>query len=288
MTGGLGNQMFQYAFGRRLAEKHSAELKLDLGFYSDKKLNSSYGAVREYDLEMFNIREAIATDDEIARLSKRTTNRQIDRLLDKILGVKETVLREPHYHFSQAAFNAPDNRYLIGYWQSEKYFADIENVIRADFTFREPPSKKASEILERVKNSNSVGVHVRRGDFLVHPLNGVYGVDYYRIGEQHITERVSDPHYFVFSDDIEWCRDNLRFAGPTEFVDDEFDGHKLRDDFRLISACKHFIIANSSFSWWAAWLGENADKVVVAPHSWALDQTIDKSEMYLPGWIRVK
>ncbi|HEX6123838.1 MAG TPA: alpha-1,2-fucosyltransferase, partial [Pyrinomonadaceae bacterium] len=105
--------------------------------------------------------------------------------------------------------------------------------------------------------------------------------------EELILKRVSDPHYFVFSDDIEWCRTNLSFAGPTRFVDDDFGPRKFRDDLRLMSACKHFVIANSSFSWWAAWLNPDSDKTVIAPTEWFRDPSLDTRDLIPEEWLRI-
>lgn len=284
LTGGLGNQMFQYAFGLRLAEKHGTELKLDITFYSDPRFNDP---PRTFDLGIFNITATLATDEEIGELSRRVKNDLAERVLSRVLGVKKSHVREPHYHFSEEAFNSPDDVYLNGYWQSTKYFQDIYAKLRQEFSFKDPPCEKAKPILERIEGTESVCVHVRRGDFLTNPLNGIHGTEYYDKGSEIIQKAKTGAAFFVFSDDIPWCKQNLHFNGETTYVDDDFEPFKFRDDLRLMSRCKNFVIANSSFSWWAAWLSESPDKVVVAPPSWAADPTIDKSEMYLPGWIRV-
>jgi hypothetical protein len=284
LTGGLGNQMFQYAFGRALAERHETELKLDLNFYSDPKWNNV--PFRTYDLDIFNIREILATEDEIASLARRVRHDLADRVLNRLLGTKRSHIREPHFHFSQTTFDAPDNVYLSGYWQSEKYFAGVRDLLRGEFSFREDPSARAVEILREIKSTNSICVHVRRGDFVTNPLSGHYGVEYYKKGEEIILSKVNDPTFFVFSDDIDWCKANLNFKGPTSFVSDDFGSRKFRDDLRLMSACKHLIVANSSFSWWAAWLNENPE-TVIAPNKWVTDVSFDTSDLIPSGWIRI-
>jgi hypothetical protein len=285
ISGGLGNQMFQYAFGRELALRHNTELKLDLGVYTDPKQREE--PPRSFDLDIFNISADVASDEEIFRLAKRVRNRFADRVLNRLLGVKKGHLRESHFHFSEAAYNAPDGVYLSGYWQSPKYFRGAEELLRREFTVRDAIIENAGPIFNNIARTNSVCVHVRRGDFVVNPLNGLYGVDYYKKAEELILERVTDPHYFVFSDDIEWCRSNLSFAGPTRFVDDDFGPRKFRDDLRLMSACKHFVIANSSFSWWAAWLNPDNGKTVVAPAEWFRDPTLDTKDLIPKEWLRI-
>jgi hypothetical protein len=284
VTGGIGNQMFQYAFGRALAERHKTEVKLDISFYSDPKWNVP---PRTYDLDIFNIHEKFATQEETSKLSKRLNFDIGDRILNRMFGVKRTHIREPHIHFSEIAFSSPDNVYISGYWQSEKYFVQIEPLLRREFTFREPPSANAEKILSRIGSTNSVCVHVRRGDFLTNPLNGVYGTDYFKDAEKVILRNVSDPTYFVFSDDMEWCESNLRFEGPTVFVSDDFGERKFRDDLRLMSNCKHFVIPNSSFSWWAVWLSNRTGNIVIAPKRWLTDPTIDTSDLIPKAWIRL-
>jgi hypothetical protein len=276
--------MFQYAFGLRLAEHHKTELKLDLSFYSDP---ASFDPPRTYDLDIFNINASIASDSEIRRFAQRVNHDLTDRVLNRIFGPKKTHVREPHYHFSEIAFNSPDNVYLNGYWQSTRYFHDVESRLRQEFSFRDPPCMAAKPILERIESTESVCVHVRRGDFLTNPLNGLHGREYYDKGAEIIRRSKSNLSFFVFSDDIPWCRENLEFNGDMRFMDDDFEPQKFRDDLRLMAACKNFIIANSSFSWWAAWMNQHPAKIVVAPPSWATDPSIDKSEMYLPGWIRI-
>jgi hypothetical protein len=284
LTGGLGNQMFQYAFGRRLALKHGTDLTLDLRAFSDPRWNNPR---RTYDLGIFNINENFASDDEVNKLANRTRFEFADRVLNRLFGVKRTHVREPHFHFSKEAYHSPDNVYLSGYWQSEKYFSDVEDQIRADFTFRDRMHPGAESVFERIKGEESVCVHVRRTDYITNPTNALYGSEYYRAAEEVVRERAITPAYFVFSDDIEWCKNNLRFRGETHFVSEDFGPWKARDDLRLMSACKHFIIANSSFSWWAAWLNPVAGKTVVAPDRWFRDKSLNTRDLIPAGWIRI-
>jgi glycosyl transferase family 11 len=284
LTGGIGNQMFQYAFGRRLADHHKTELKLDLGFYSDPVLNVP---PRTFDLDIFNITSEVASDKEIKKFAKRVNHDLTDRVLNRIFGVKASHIREPHFYFSEAAFNSPDNVYLSGYWQSEKYFGDIEPKLRRDFTFKDPINDLAKPILEKINCTESVCVHVRRGDFLTNPLNGLYGKDYYVAASEIVSSGKPDKAYFVFSDDVEWCKENLQFDGETTFVDNDFGPRKFRDDLWLMSECKHFIIANSSFSWWAVWLNTNPRRTVVAPKAWFQDRSLDTRDLIPDNWVTI-
>lgn len=279
--------MFQYAFGRYLAYKHNTELKLDLSFFANQIPGKKNHVFRNYDLGIFNIQENIATEEEILRFSKRTKNDLLDRLLNRIFGVKRGHLREPHFHFSEAAFNSPDNTYLSGYWQTSKYFAEIESIIRSDFTFKEEIAEKAKPLLHQIKSTNSICLNVRRGDFVTNSFHGSYGVDYFQKADEIIKQRVSDYTYYIFSDEIEWCEANLKFEAPTVFVSHEFAGKKFQDYLRLMSSCQHFIIPNSSFAWWAVWFNQNKEKIVIAPKAWFSDSSMDTSDLVPSEWIRI-
>jgi Glycosyl transferase family 11 len=287
LMGGLGNQMFQYAFGRYLAHIHQAELKLDLSFLSDRTPRKGHQVFRNYDLDIFNVKENFATPKEVFHLSKRFRIPFFDKVLNKILGVKKSYLREPHFHFSENMYNAPDNVYLEGYWQTEKYFAPVRSIIRSDFTYKNEWGAPVKELLAQINQANSVCVNVRRGDFVVNSFHGAYGIDYFQKAGEIIKNKIAHPTYFIFSDDMEWCEGNLKFAGPTVFVSHRFAGEKFRDYLRLMTACKHFIIPNSSFAWWAVWLNENPDKIVIAPEKWFNDSRVDTKDLAPPGWIRL-
>jgi len=282
--GGLGNQMFQYAFGKNFAHKTKNELKFDLSEFE----NAENTAVpRKYDLDIFNVKAEFATADEAFRLSKRTNNHFIDRILNRAIGFKKSFILEPHFHFSETVFDHPDNIYLHGYWQSEKYFAEIEPQIRQDFTFREEMTDKAKEMLEKINNANSVCVNVRRGDFVTNDFHGSMGTEYYQKAEAVIKAKTNGETYFVFSDDVEWCEANLKFDAPTVFVSHDYAGKKFQDYLRLMAACKNFIIPNSSFAWWAVWFNNNQERIVIAPKKWFGDPNFDTKDLIPPDWIRV-
>lgn len=287
LKGGMGNQMFQYALGRRLAHKHGSELKFDLGFFAEDDQGNPNHVVRNYDLDIFNVAGSPASAAEISKLAKRTNNTFLERVLNKIIGPKASHIREPHFHFSESAYNAPDNVYLDGYWQTEKYFADAEDLIRSDFTFKEDVGVEAREILREIEATESVCVNVRRGDFVTNPFHGALGTDYYRQGEEIINARTGAEKYFVFSDEVEWCEANLKFDRPAVFVSHKFAGRKFQDYIRLMAACKHFLIPNSSFAWWAVWFNVNSNRAVVAPKQWFSDSSWDPKDLIPEDWIRI-
>jgi hypothetical protein len=186
--------------------------------------------------------------------------------------------------------NTPKNVYLDGYWQSEKYFREIKDVIRSEFQVKYPQDTKSQEIGKVISSTQSVSVHVRRGNYASNPRvnshHGTCAVEYYQECAKTIEGKLSSPHYFVFSDDIAWAKVNLDFHYPTTFVDHNDPSHDY-EDLRLMSMCRHHIIANSTFSWWAAWLNANPDKIVLAPRQWLNDPAIDTRDLLPSNWIRV-
>lgn len=277
LMGGIGNQMFQYAAGRRLAIKHKTILKLDLTFLLDRtpRKNSTY---RDYELGAFNIQENI-----------------VDPLDNKILMVKQklkliNLVNELHYQFHESTLSAPDNSYLEGYWQSEKYFKDVEDLIRNEFTVKFKAEGINKKIAEEINSCEAVSLHIRRGDYASNPeinkYHGLCPLEYYQKALKKITSCIENPHIFIFSNDPEWAQKNLDFEHPFKFITNNI-GDKSYEDLRLMSLCRHNIIANSSFSWWGAWLNRNPDKIVIAPRKWFNDPSINTDDLIPENWIRI-
>jgi hypothetical protein len=288
LMGGMGNQLFQYALGRSLALYHNTEFKMDTSFLLDRTVKAANFVFRDYDLGLFNIKELFASGEEVNTLNKKILkNKKLDRIFKKITGTGSTYFREPHFHFFPGIFKLGDNVYLDGYWQSPKYFARYEQVIRQEFTFKNPVAANTEPMMAAIKNSNAICVNVRRGDFVTSSMHNVMGLEYFKTAEQKIQERVSDPHYFIFSDDIPWCRENLHFTGQVTYVSHEFAGHKFGDYLHLMTRCKHFIIPNSTFAWWAAWLNTSPGKMVIAPAKWFHEPGIDTTDLVPAEWLRI-
>ncbi len=284
LIGGLGNQMFQYAAARQLAHHHNTDLFLDVTRVASYSL-------REYELDVFKINAKIATPYLLKQVAFS--------LKDAVrLGIRhffsgETIIqyiKEQTPDFHEQVVSLPDNICLEGYWQSEKYFSEIVDIIRTEFSFVNPPSAINQELLEEICGYNSVSVHIRRGDYISNPktmeFHGVLGIDYYTRALNLIRKNVKNPHIFVFSDDISWGRKNLKIDLPIQFI-----GHngaeKDYEDLRLMSNCKHHLIANSSFSWWGAWLCENPDKVIYAPKKWFNAPGINAGDLIPDSWFVV-
>lgn len=285
LSGGLGNQMFQYALGKHLANKHQTELILDASIFSTQTL-------RNYELNVFSITEKHITAGQIRKYvssqSSGALKNIIEKIQNRISGYKMII--EKHFHFDPEILNSPKNSYLTGYWQSEKYFETSEMLIRKSFVFREPQNEKNRAILEAISSSNSVSIHIRRGDYVsnstTNSVHGTCDVAYYNDAVSRISKFVKDPVFYIFSDDIAWARENIRISDEHYYVEGN-EGTQHYEDMRLMSNCRHNIIANSSFSWWAAWLNNNAAKIVIAPRKWFADNNRNTKDLLPEKWIKL-
>jgi hypothetical protein len=288
LIGGLGNQLFQYAAARRLSCMLQTTLKLDATYFKAHKL-------RTYSLHPFNIQEVFASPGELGQVegrSRKGLDRIIFRLGQKLkLRYQWTVIRESYTGLlDPRVINASGDVYLSGYWQSEEYFADIQDVIRREFTIEYEQDPQSKEIAQMIDNTQAVSIHIRRGDYIsdprTHQVHGICDLEYYQECARQIAEKVAQPHFFAFSDDPRWVTENLRLEYPITFVTHN-DVSKGYEDLRLMSMCQHHIIANSSFSWWGAWLNSNPNKTVFAPRKWFNDSRYDTNDVIPHTWIKV-
>jgi hypothetical protein len=266
LIGGLGNQMFQYAIARRIARNRHELLKLDITSYQDYKLWN-------YTLNHLNIIENIATPAEIKAVKSQNH------------------IRERFFHFDPAVLSLkPDSDiYLDGYWQSEKYFKDIVADLRREFTVKTAPAAENARLITAIKGCNSVAIHIRRGDYVSNPIiyqyHGVCPLDYYLRAMARLKAIVVNPHYFIFSDDQAWTGEYFQLEDQLTFVTVNGLDHGY-EDLRLMSHCKYHIIANSSFSWWGAWLADYPEKLVYAPSKWFNQPDINTNDL-LPEGFRI-
>lgn len=273
LKGGLGNQMFQYALGRALSLEHVVPLTLDLGFLLSRSSRSNF-TPRNYGLDVFNISAEIIKEKE----------NFLKKICRKVLPLPG---KEKFFSFDPKILKLGPNVYLDGYWQSPKYFEKYAEIIRKDFTLEEPLVGKSAELLEEIKNCASVGIHVRRGDYVGNARHPVLDESYYKRGLEYISRKSKIDKIYIFSDDMGWCKENLQFNHPTAYVGTEHAGKYGEGHMVLMSNCKNFVIANSTFSWWGAWLAQNPDKTVVAPQKWFFDPKMDTNDLILDGWIRL-
>jgi hypothetical protein len=285
LMGGLGNQMFQYAMGRRLALHHQTELFLDCTFLNTE---NPLHITREYELGIFNIHAQIATEKELKKF--KTSNGIVSRIRNIFPGLfTYKQITQKSHAFNPAILRAPDNSWLNGFWQSEKYFIDIENTIRTDFEFKSPVQGSNKTLAEKISSCESVSIHVRRGDYTkpeVLAFHGMCSPDYYYQGIETLSKKTTIQELFLFSDDTAWVKQNMQFRLPVTYIDHN-TGKNSFEDMRLMSLCKHNIIANSSFSWWAAWLNAHKNKTVIAPKTWIADKQVETTDVIPENWLQL-
>lgn len=283
--GGLGNQMFQYAMGRSRSLACGTTLRLDVSDFA------GYGLHQGFELgRVFGCDFQLASKQEVRALLGWRGHRLCRRVLMHRIAAPLRGTRfivEPHFDYWAGISASPAHCYFAGYWQSEKYFRDHENVIRADFSFRESLDGPNAGWASRIGHSMAVSLHVRRGDYAANPrtlaVHGLCSLDYYRLAVDFIASRVAAPEFFVFSDDISWARAHLDIGFPCHYLDHN-KGPASHTDMRLMSLCSHHIIANSSFSWWGAWLNPVPGKIVIAPRRWFADGRA-VCDLIPEGWV---
>lgn len=283
MSGGLGNQLFQYACARSMADRLGTELLLDLSAYGRQPASET---PRAFGLDVFRVRYRAASEEDLRPFAQHFGNRW--RRWSARFSGSTQLLAQTGYGFDVRAEQAGPGTYLIGHWQSERYFSANADRIRADLAPVEPFDSNDEALIRRMSGSTSVSVHVRRGDYVTNPVTSAHhptcGPEYYLRSSEHVLRSHPDARFFVFSDDIPWAKEHLHFAAPVEFIDGpDRPAHK---DMLLMSRCKHHIIANSSFSWWGAWLNADPLKMLVAPRVWYHDPAIDSRDLLPPNWIR--
>ena len=275
LHGRLGNQMFQYAAARALAERLGVGLALDCR----AALQRGEGVLtRVFNLDL--------TDAKT--LPPLRTAAPLRYALWRALGQSPRIRRERGLGYNAAFRDWGDDSYLHGYWQSEKYFADIADRIRADFTFPAFSNTKNAQMADRIRASTAVSLHIRRGDYLALTAHVQCDQTYYETAlAQILNSAEAEPTVFVFSDDPQWAKDNLPL--PCEKVVVDFNGPQTDfEDMRLMSLCQHNIIANSSFSWWAAWLNRNPGKRVAGPARWFADPKLHNPDILPDYWHRIQ
>lgn len=287
LKGGMGNQMFQYAFGLRAARALGTELQVDLSLLLDRARGEDH-VYRDYDLTIFDVPHRFLVNPKMLRMLYVTKSSKICKATRKWLAKGRNYVREPHFEVSETILRQPqDNTIYEGWWQSERYFSEISEEVRKIFTFVAPILKYSKPLFKKINNTNSICLNVRRTDFLkVDDLNTT-NKNYFLNAAAKMATLVDNPHFFIFSDDVEWCAENLQLAHPTTLVDHSHKGEKFGNYLQLMKACKHYIIPNSSFAWWAVWLNENEEKRVIAPRNWFNSEAYDTSDLVSKEWMRM-
>jgi len=273
LKGGPGNQLFQYAFGRLLSIKNGVNVKYK---FSVNKNDS----VRKYFLGYFNTKVEIATDEEF----KKT--RYPLAIISKIIELLKTkIFRQFNIGYIPKLLNKKDG-YLEGYWQSYKYLEPIRKELLGEITLKNPINKY--EILNKIENTNSICLNVRRGDYINNKKFAkewiTFGMEYYDNAFKLMKEKVSNPIIFVFSDDIEWCKNNLKTDIPLIFSNPKVP---VQENFIIATKCKHNIIVNSSYAFWVAWLNQNQNRIVIAPKKWNNRYNREYKDLLPKEWIQI-
>lgn len=274
LQGGLGNQLFQYAMACSCASRFKVPFKLDLSFLLDRSPRPDF-TYRDFALDIF------AAIPDLVCLAPEVIER-LPRIAERSLGFDTDIFDLIAESLSHGSC------YLDGYWQNEGYFAPVSDQLRNLLVVLEA-DESVIQLKEAISKQNSICVHVRRGDFVSNKSNlGYHGVpplNYYLRGIKQIADSVGPVHCFVFSDDIPWCESHLNVGYPTTFIGREWAGRKDGLHLMLMSACHHFVLSNSSFGWWAAWLGEKSESQVLVPDIW-LAGPGTSSRLFVPErWI---
>jgi len=282
ITSGLGNQLFQYAFARHLSIINHTDLYFDLRFYHSTYSKQSQ---RNFKLDHFNIeyKKMNIPMEYLTKATKLFPKRSCKPFFN--------LSKEEQYHFNSNILQS--KAYTItteGYWHSEKYFSAIDPIIRKELTFNNTPSPSFEWYKQQIENAvNPISVHIRRGDYVTHPVFsetfGFLGLDYYKKAMELIEEKITSFTFFIFTDDLQWVKQNL--DQPHQYIYVNAIGENADiEELHLMSLCNHHIIANSSYSWWGAWLNNKADKIVIGPKKWFNNQpTWDTKDLLPESWI---
>jgi len=289
LNGGLGNQLFQYSAAKSLALRHNVPLRLDISSFLRENL-PELEVPRDFELYNFT-----GVNDETCRLSAEENEAIIAFLKKKSLAkllpnYKRKIYSEPFYHFDPNFFNSRKNVLLRGQWQSEKYFSCYRNHFLHALQLRGNLVQNCQAKANEMRSCNSVSVHVRRADYLRKQIilewHGVMGKDYYQQAFAILKQKIGSFKPFYFTDDPEWVIENLLPLQSGELVSGTSTQNHY-EDFYLISQCKHNIIANSSFSWWGAWLNQNPGKIVIGPKKWFDQGPKDTFDILPEAWIKI-
>lgn len=271
LKGGMGNQMFQYAFGIAYAIKNNTSIQLDLRYLNSRTPRKNF-VFRKYDLDIFKLEPHFLRPTQYLSyqiysvlafelIQKKLCWSNYNKIAGKYLETKDM-------YYDDSIWDVPDETYFVGYFQSYKYFDHLKKYIIEAFNFRHAIDMHAEPLLKKIIETESICLNVRRGDYLTDPILSLLDIDYYRNAVEHLQQILNNPTIYVFSDDIEWCQKNLHFSLPTQFVTHDYAGKKFRNYFELMINCKYYIIPNSSFGWWAAYLSRYPGKQVIAPKQW--------------------
>ncbi len=289
LQGGLGNQMFQYATASILAKRNYTEVGLETGFFEKSRIMERL-TERNFELGVFENLYTFVSVKELQHFYRFDRRKKLCKIL-RLPYPKVFSEKEFRYYPDLFEFQAPI--LLRGYFQSFRYFEDEKEFVKNLFKVLEIKLGQPNlDLIEEIQNEQSVAVHVRRGDYvssqIVQNIHGICGLDYYKEAIFKLIKNYKKLHFFFFSDDMDWVKEEFSFLNSRSFVDNNIGSNSWKDMI-LMSKCNHNIIANSSFSWWGAWLNNNKDKTVIAPKKWFAedDLNLQTSDLIPPSWIRI-
>lgn len=288
LQGGLGNQMFQYTMASVLAKKNNTSVLIDTSSFNLTEKRNGY-TPRNFELAIFNNSYIKASEHVILSFYHLSNINKIRRKLGLHY---PKIYVEPSFDFQTAVLSIKSPVYLIGYFQSYKYFVGFEGFVRQLFSFPVDALDEINkELLIKIKNSNSIAIHIRRGDYVNDKMTAEYhgscSLDYYLEGIKLLASKKEDFTLVFFSDDSDWVKEQFDDLPYSKIIIDHNKAENSWKDMLLMSSCHHNIIANSSFSWWAAWLNENSEKIVIAPKHWFAEKELEKStkDLIPSEWI---
>lgn len=297
INGGLGNQLFQYATARAISLKLNRKLLLDIDWYhnirkQENHLDPNATTLRDFSLKYFNIKSRVITKfhlNWINRLEIRSKNSKLYKFLAD--GPLNNLSYTPinHNNFSLEYIQKYPRIYLTGYWQNNDIIEKYKNLLYNDLILKYPLSINSENHLKSINEKNSVAIHVRRGDYISKPesrkMHASCSSNYYYNSIDYIQNKLTNLHYFIFSDDTKWVKNNLDLTTNTTFIDNNEPEY---EHLFLMSQCKHQITANSTFSWWAAWLNMNLQKIIITPQYWYNDKHLNDTVIRIPKeWIKI-
>ncbi len=282
IQGGLGNQMFEYALARAYEIKHNVLIKYDIDSFK-------IYTYLTFGLPFFNTKINLATTEESMYFGVFHKRRGLlGRIYNPFFANPNKYIEEYTFHYLKDYVVFRPEAYFDGWWQSYKYFEEVEDTIRQELTLKEPLRERYNAIVSKMQSTNSVVIHIRRGDYAhkesTNKHHGLTSREYYDYCIKEIVTKIPDAHFFVFSDEIQWAKENFKLNHPVEYVD--IPDTTPHEELVAMSKAKHFIIANSTFSWWAAWLSNHQDKIVYAPKKW-FNKGWNTEDLTPPNWHRI-
>lgn len=286
---GLGNQLFQYAFARSIQIKRREEVLLDASNYTDERFPIRRTSTkRSYELDHFNVKLKKADDRMLQKykflVRENLFARWIFTLSERRLWMNQVIVQQDAWEYNQSYFKRKGNIYYKGWFQNPQYFSEIRQQLLKDIT----PKQKIyiqSDLKQLLQADNTVAIHCRRGDYKY--IRNCLSVDYYIRAMGYMEEKLQKPQYLFFSDEITWVKTQFGIKDNYYYMDD-YGKYEDYEELMIMSKCKNIIIANSTFSWWAAWLNAYEDKIVVMPKIWAYVKGEGVIEPDFPlEWIRL-